>query len=319
MVFAGKKTRKSYGSLVNWDIDPRSMEWMASGVAFNPGTGLEMLKIQQETYRFLVRCCQILMQDLSLTELTSASISVAPAPPPISLDDSQFLSVQAMAAEGAYRVPSHLDFKRLHSIISANVSRAEDHIWSLREDPGYFLDFLIEESEHRPESVLDTSGNPHPEVHTPVIFWDRVAGSVVVDAYEMYIVDHLIHDVVLELVSLKEKYAGKISPDQRLPKDYERAFQLLKFFLDKSIAGPCQALARGAPSSPPLRSMFARLPAVPGEKVHMSYQRDSFDTKNDPLLWLLSALWDKTLVDVYGLSNLTEVRISDNLGQYSGD
>jgi len=72
------------------------------------------------------------------------------------------------------------DFK--HSS-NAKRSRAEDHVWLLREDPSYFLATVLEWSEHRPEHILSFRNETHPELGKP-IFWDRLLRHVILNAYE---------------------------------------------------------------------------------------------------------------------------------------
>lgn len=179
---------------------------MNSGVGFQPGEGLVLLEIQEEILRFLLRCCQLLMQDAPVAELVKESIPVQPEPPSISMDDSLFPVLVAMSFESPYRQPAHLDFYRLQSMAASSRSAAEDHIWALREDPGYFYEICIDEKEHRSESLPDTRGEMHPSFKNPSKLWDKVLGSVVFDAYERFIVAEVLCQLVDDVVMLKEKY-----------------------------------------------------------------------------------------------------------------
>lgn len=101
-----------------------------------------------------------------------------------------------------------------------------------------------------------------------------------------------------------------------LPEEYEKACQLLKFFLDQSIDGPIEAFSKGMPASPPLRSFFYREPYYAGQKGNQIMPRKTFDDKKDPLFWLFCRIWDKDAVKLFGLSLLTEVRIDNGTLQY---
>ena len=57
---------------------------------------------------------------------------------------------------------------------------------SLREDPGYFVDMVGDWNEDRQETLLDTDGERHPILDTP-LFWQRVTGIVVTEAYSALI------------------------------------------------------------------------------------------------------------------------------------
>jgi len=48
----------------------------------------------------------------------------------------------------SYDVPRQLDFDRLRSLVSSKAGELEDHIWALREDPGYFSDVFDDYKPH---------------------------------------------------------------------------------------------------------------------------------------------------------------------------
>ena len=75
-----------------------------------------------------------------------------------------------------------LDIHLLQSFVSAKRDEAEDHIWSLREDPSYFKNTVLDWSEHRQEKILTANGGTHPVLQRDT-FWERVLGNTVVDAY----------------------------------------------------------------------------------------------------------------------------------------
>ncbi|CZR65731.1 uncharacterized protein PAC_15631 [Phialocephala subalpina] len=106
------------------DDNHEASEWALSSVGFQPGEGLVLLEIQEETLRFLLRCCQSLMQDAPIAELMKDM--------PISF-------------ESPYRAPAHIDLARLKGLAVSKRSAAEEHIWAMREDPGYFHEVCIEE------------------------------------------------------------------------------------------------------------------------------------------------------------------------------
>lgn len=79
-----------------------------------------------------------------------------------------FDSLAIMAAEAPYHVPAQLDFDRLILLLSARASAAEDHMWALYEDPGYFAEHVNEMKEHDSEIARNKHG------HTP---FDKYNGA----------------------------------------------------------------------------------------------------------------------------------------------
>lgn len=201
---------------------------MMSGQGCQPGEGLTILEMQQRTYSFLVDCCRVIFRDMEPSLLTSDDVPIMPEPPAVVGDPAEWPTMASIAAEAPYRLPANLDFVRLKAVISAKRSAAEHHIWALREDPGYFSDVLGDWSEHRQETLLDTAGKRHPVLtNLKPLFWERVIGNVVTDAYGALAIWDIVHRDLTELERLKAKYSKDISPDKKLPGEYMKA--LLRF------------------------------------------------------------------------------------------
>lgn len=66
--------------------------------------------------------------------------------------------IQRLLYVAPYRLPAQLDLDRMESLLTARRSTAEDHFWSLREDPSYFCERLFEMKDHRREMLLDLRG-----------------------------------------------------------------------------------------------------------------------------------------------------------------
>jgi hypothetical protein len=133
-------------------------------------------------------------------------------------NSSEWPTMASLATEAPYRVPARIDFKRLRSVVEAKRSSVENHVRSLREDPAYFSEFVQDWSIHRQETLPDTKGARHPILDKP-LFWDRVLGNVVMDAYGAVIAWSLVSQQLTLLSSLQEKYANVISPQKKLPKE----------------------------------------------------------------------------------------------------
>ena len=303
MVLRGQTTAETYGQLIAWDENDEAFNWMMSGVDFSPGNGLQVLEIQEGILRFLVQCCLVILQDLPAESLTDESVSVQPEPPFISKDENEWPSLASFAAEAPYRVPADLDFRRLQAIVAAKRSAAEDHIWSLREDPGYFAEIVGEWGEHRQEMLLDTNGKRHPFLNKP-LFWERVLSNVLLDAYTSFSMWELIHQQLTNLIALKEKHTKVRSFEKTLPLEYGKALQDFRYLINQSSRGPINNLKVGVPASPPLRSLFVREPQVPSStKISVSMKGTA---DKDNLISTFLRLWNDDQLFLYGLSNLVD-------------
>ncbi|KAH8759995.1 hypothetical protein F5883DRAFT_564348 [Diaporthe sp. PMI_573] len=298
MVLNGAVGPAEYGNLIAWDDHPDAFDWMSSRRQFLPGEGLLILEAQERLLGFLVSCCKQILHEIPDQTLTSDAFPIKPPPQlKTEADTSGFDSLAIMAAEAPYRVPQHLDLGRIKSLLAARESAAEDHMWSLREDPGYFAATQRELMEHRQELIKDTYGKPHPVLDKSRnhIFWARIVGNCLAEAYIQLEIFSELRRQAQELRVLQEKYAPVVSPVKPLPEDYLQAILKFRHYLNQAAKGPLGQLKQCAIASPPLRRLFVRDPPVDPLSSKLvirsksGIKKDKIETE---LLWLLTTLWE---------------------------
>jgi hypothetical protein len=289
----------TYGRLVSWDDDEEAMTKACNGVGFPPGEGLMILEIQQKLLSFLLACCYSILHEMEPSSMVNEA-PTKPEPSPLS-DSGEYPTLATIAAEAPYRLPARLDFNRLKALVNAKRSSVEDHIRGLREDPGYFADVLGDWSEHRQENLPDTNRRRHPVLDEP-LFWERVIGNVVTDAYGGLVVWDIIGEQLTELAALQAKYSNAITPEKTLPPEYLKALLKFRYTLDQLKTGPIAQLKTGLPASPYYRSTFVREPHVPGSNMIRLQSK----TKPDQLMWLFDNLWTDRKLDLLSLPGLVD-------------
>ncbi|XHF98391.1 hypothetical protein AWENTII_001944 [Aspergillus wentii] len=184
-----------------------------------------------------------------------------PEPPALSTAESGISSLAAVTAEAPYRPPARLDLARLERLIAAKRSASQDHLLSLREDPSYFADVVLDTKEHRKELLPDNMGRRHSSVrpYPKKTFWDRVLRSVVVDSYENVIFWDCLLDQITHLQALLDKSKDDIAPDKDLPLELLEQFLDFHYSLHLFTQSPISKLRKIVTSSPPLRSQCVRL------------------------------------------------------------
>jgi len=207
---------------------------LLTGAGMAPGEGLLVLEIQEKILNFLLQCASIIVHDLQITARLSVPLTLPP--PSFNIpSEINWPSVTASVATAPYRVPAQFDFPRIKALINAKLAEAEDHIWSLREDPAYFRDFAWDCSQHRPENLPSINQKRHPLLGKPK-FWDIVFDNIVADAYGNYLVWNLVQQKIIELAALRAHYGTRITPSSLLPVDYQKAidhfFHLFKQFVE---------------------------------------------------------------------------------------
>jgi hypothetical protein len=246
----------------------------------------------------------VIFQDLSFESLTNADIPVLPEPPTLLPTETAYPSLATLAADTPYRLPAHLDFRHLRSLASARSSAAKDHIYALREDPGYFSSVIGDYSEHRQETLLDTNGRRHP-VFKEMLFWDRAVRNAIADAYSFQFVWDAVHKKTMNLEKLQRRYSESISPRKKLPEEYQQALLNFNYLLEQIPKGLIHNLKVGVPPSPPLRSLFVRKPQEPNTTMIGVQMKQSGGSK-DELLRLFQILWDDHQLFLYGLTNVMD-------------
>jgi hypothetical protein len=311
MMFTGRHTPETYGELIAWKDHPEAFHWLTSQRGAHPGQGLLILEIQERLYQFLVDCCKAILHDMSEKALADPGIPIQPEPPSISDNATGLVLLATTAAEAPYRLPADLDLTRLELLVEAKLSAAEDHVWALREDPGYFAQTVLNWREHRQECLPDTKGRRHPILVNPTqerIFWERVIGNSIVTALTMIEIWGSIHEQIVNLQRLKEKYADSILPEKDLPQEYALAFYKLDHHLQQFSKGPIGTLKVGFVASPPMRSYFVRLPQDPTNTKIQIAKRTGLEKEKsrDELIWILTTLFDEQQLHLAGLNMLMD-------------
>jgi hypothetical protein len=159
MDFAGQHTRTTYGRVKRWGNKKEAWQSVYKGRSVHPGHGLQILGIQKILYTFLERCCFLLIGDLLSGEKAPLEeYPVTQEPRPLFNTSTNYTSRAEVSLMAPYGIPGRLDFDRLRSLVSSKVGELEDHIWALREDPGYFREVFDEYKAHRYEYITSKDG-----------------------------------------------------------------------------------------------------------------------------------------------------------------
>ncbi|KAF7957813.1 hypothetical protein EAE96_003383 [Botrytis aclada] len=189
----------------------RSDEAYASGLGFPPAKAIVVLRAQVFTYQFLVKCCSEILHDIPTLLDDNHDFNIVPEPERLSAPSSQRLSTIYSAIESPYRPPSHIDFQRIEDLLEARRAAAEDHLWSLREDPSYFAEMLDSRSErHCFSSEEDSRG------FEVVIILEHACVSL--------LIWNNLRDDFRQWRNLEKIYSAQIVSGRQLPYEYERAF-----------------------------------------------------------------------------------------------
>jgi hypothetical protein len=303
MYLRGQTSPETYGKLHSL---PKAtiMAVIMSGAGATPGEGSLVLEMQEKILKFLLQCAKYIIHDLPLTSPFSASMPSSP-PPLVIHSDVDWPSVAASAATAPYRVPAQFDFSRLEALINAKLAEAEDHIWSLREDPSYFQDFSWDWSQHRIENLPTVDGKLDPQLRKPR-FWDNIFSKIIALAYKNVLMWNMMGKQLMELMALRNHYGSQISTSTiLLPADYQMAahqfFYLVRHIRDELLHGfSCATF-----TSLPLRRHYMRQPIQEGNRASFTVTRRD-PHRDDYFLWLIERFSYQSQVELYGLAELID-------------
>lgn len=213
--------------------------------SFDPVYGLLTLEIQQSIYSFLLRCVQHILHDIHPTGYRL--MPHAPMPEPLSNLKGVWDTVSTHTIEADYRPPQQLSLSRMRLLIDGRTLAAEDHICSLREDPGYFLEHLKEWREHHFLNGDDTPLN-----------WAVIAGQVFANALDSWQKWTWISMLLGFVRPIHEQLGAAIEGGTRLEEWDEHLWAAVAETIDVIISKPMQNIEIMFPTSSGLRNVMQR-------------------------------------------------------------
>lgn len=145
------------------------------------GETLMAMQIHIRVMKFLIRCCQLILNQNDLQILTGPNNLILPEVKVV--PKTQWLEVADLIWDEPLVMPTRFSSARIVDYLTVRASAAEDHIWDLRENPGYFAAKVMEWSEHQRERMCFPDGQDILETGTPK-FWNIVIKEVIADAFE---------------------------------------------------------------------------------------------------------------------------------------
>lgn len=206
--------------------------------------GLLGLEIQQGTYAFLLECVKLILHDIEPSKFFTAPHEPAPPVPQQSLNDWPSFSVHTR--EAPYRVPQILDLERIKNVVEARRGAAEDHLWLLYDDPGYFLDTLKDWKEHNAVTIKHSCSN----------CYNNIAVRMISNAFiYFYCWDHILR-CLERLPPVEEQLKRADHELLTLPPEEEVIWAEILEVVDWLQYEPITELRIGVPASPRLRHCF---------------------------------------------------------------
>ncbi|KAI4713849.1 hypothetical protein J4E89_001297 [Alternaria sp. Ai002NY15] len=240
-----------YGQIYEWNTEAEAAESMGRGDTIHPLPGSHIVWMQTAILEFLLLCVGEILADNTMVQSAIMKRSCEELyglykdaanpsePPALTCSDQDFTSLNAIVREACYRVPTLADLGRLEALVSACQNAAEDHIWLLREDPGYFREFTLEYKEHRPELLPGIRCKQTHKSARDEVLWPRVLHGVATDCYIDLFMWNELRQHMSELNRFRLLYKHELGfenlgSNEELPEDFSEslveAWSFLEFF-----------------------------------------------------------------------------------------
>lgn len=308
-----QKTPTSYGSIQEIAEDYGAYKATRAGsgyvkqMNFHPLIGLLVLEVQSRILRFLETCARLVLHDVDLDRPPLLyPLSISTLPPTATYDHD----ISTLAADAPYRLPARLNVDRLMNIVSARRDSAEDHIWALREDPGYMAVHMQEAAEHAPCKNLNSKRKPCACVDTDR-FWQICTQRMLAHAYGALIIWTRMQTVLAQLVDInnssgrcKMQHEESINASFHMCTVTRDLFRELDIVLILASKWALSNFECGVYASPALREYFLRdtdhCPILGWNDMKTSRKAGS------QLHFLLRCLSDPEQHRMYGLPNIVD-------------
>jgi hypothetical protein len=194
----------TYGRLVSWNDDPSIRSGLTNNnLATTPGLALHILYSQVLILEFLNKVSAEFFAHFKQIEPLHDIIESAFYLPPI--------------------IP---DLRRLEILVAGKRAAAEDHVWALRDDPGYFQAMTWDYYTHQPHHLRDVAGNPCrlPKIHGHEE-WIMQSGleGIVADSVLAFEYWSTLYERVNSTQKLYQSLAGQFQNERDLPRQLHTA------------------------------------------------------------------------------------------------
>ncbi|KAF2000517.1 hypothetical protein P154DRAFT_434676 [Amniculicola lignicola CBS 123094] len=280
MAFLGQKALGLYGALTEWKTEAEAGEAILSGCSVHIDHGHQILEIQGTLYPFLVDCCTTILHDHDRRQLYGTDqlkslfeenpdhpayvAASTPDLPPLPENEGSYINLNTLIMEAPYRRPARLDLARLKALVVARKEQAQDHIWTLREDPNYFSDVVKDHMEHRLELIADCWRGPHKKIPVSQLY-SKGLRTLVNDAYMEFFLWDELQTQFDRLHKMAQQYSEQLVPDKDLPAEYFEGLVETRFLLEAIMLDFVQQMKNGYMSSPQARPNFVKCYCSPNE------------------------------------------------------
>ncbi|KAI1096101.1 hypothetical protein F5B19DRAFT_220510 [Rostrohypoxylon terebratum] len=297
-ILRDRGTPELYGKLYSYDDEEDNVKREPTRGFYSAGDSYWAVLVQSQLYWILNVICNVILHDLPQDEVWPAE-----GGRPLPLDLPDYLSkttvdgieiLSLKAQEEFHKAPKEEpSFARIICFIGAKLHQADDHLWTLREDPNYLIYTAMERMQHMTEMLADLDGNPGPPANvSQQELWGRVVGRLIREAHAQVDLFNILFTKMWRLndriVSCckDRRFHPDIPLEEKLLDDIFSAFNFLISASWELIV--TIDLEESAFSSPLMRDSFFRSEEVSHLGHPLMWPREThlLDCIRDRLIWM---------------------------------
>jgi hypothetical protein len=241
-------------------------------------SGLQLLQVQEGILKFLVTCCKLILHDMAEDAMMLTPIQAEPPSSElqihINVGHKSFSDAVVIAP---YRNRGIIEIDRLQQYTGAAYNDAKDHVWMLREDPGYLAETILDISNHKPEQCRDIRNRVHPSLDTPAHL-NRVLKDVTIEANTILFTWYETDRGIRELGNTLSKAVSRTEEVDAVLKFQDIAREACRILL-ALFKSSCSGM-------PTMRDRFVRVETEQGSHVRLCCGR-CFRSPNEAMMFNL--------------------------------
>lgn len=170
--------KENYGTSRHFGTKEEAEEFEMNGHGKGLGTSLQILHAQNRLLKFLIHCCENTLSHFDSESLTSDQYPVKAEPPALLADNDVTASFVHATAMQPFLAPDIIDFSRMRHLMGMTVRSSEEHVWLLREHPGYFAETYENIINTDTAFLEDVNETPSPDPSRMMLYLAHLSTSL---------------------------------------------------------------------------------------------------------------------------------------------
>jgi hypothetical protein len=250
-------SREKYGAVEEFSDEVEAIDFEDDAYGISLGRELQILFVQNKILDFLVTCCEEILHDCNLEDLTPPDSDEEAEHTPLAiLEQNPRANYADVTANAPFYPRCEFNLDRVVHLISTEAASTELHVWALRENPGHFSTIYEEINDHDHRHIRDALGRKDAATRGVKIVSSTLNILIAHSHYGLVFWDQM--NLQLQIIkTLLQDYPGGLDIGSLQPIELRKAMQFFLILLDNAKMMITLEI-EGYTASPELRTYFIR-------------------------------------------------------------